>query len=196
MNTVALFRTILISIAISLLCLSGNGQDLPKKIRGYTLIRANVLVGDANIDSSGGQDALVSIGSPSIIDFGWSGVTFEIGASVAPMKQEGRVDFITFREFTVNSIHVDIQEYRHPFALAKGSKTTLPKPAQAVVRTSRIAQAAFKEILESKNEWKIAGTAFVFGRFKKYGFSFKRVVPVNVLLTIPNPIKSALGKNS
>ncbi len=196
MNTLALIRAIFISIAIPLLSFSGNGQELPKKIRGYTLLRANVLVGDADINANGGQDVLVSLGSPSIIDFGWSGVTFEIGASVAPMKQDGRVDFITFREFTINNIQVDIREYRQPFAFAKGSKTTLPKPAQGVVRTSRIAQAAFKEILESKNDWTIAGTAFVFGRFKKYGFSFKRVVPVNVLLTIPNPIKSALGKNS
>jgi hypothetical protein len=38
--------------------------------------------------------------------------------------------------------------------------------------------------------WPVTGRVYVFGRFKKFLFSFKRVVPVELSLTLPNPLKS------
>lgn len=42
----------------------------------------------------------------------------------------------------------------------------------------------------AKDEWTVTGRVFVFGRFKKFGFDFKRVVPVEINLKIKNPLNS------
>jgi hypothetical protein len=46
------------------------------------------------------------------------------------------------------------------------------------------------ELINSPNELVVTGTAFVFGKFKKFGFTFKRVVPVKIDLKFKNPLRS------
>ena len=43
--------------------------------------------------------------------------------------------------------------------------------------------------MDPKKKWSVTGTVFVFGKFKKYGINFKRVVPIKIDLTIANPLK-------
>ena len=70
----------------------------------------------------------------------------------------------------------------------------MPKPARIFLGTGQIVKAAWKEIAETKKEWTITGRVFVFGKFKKLGFSFKRVIPVDINLTIKNPLIEYKGK--
>jgi hypothetical protein len=42
----------------------------------------------------------------------------------------------------------------------------------------------------SKDVWPVTGRVYVFGRFKKFLFSFKRVVPVELNLSLPNPMRN------
>jgi hypothetical protein len=186
--------TITIFLVLLAFASTAFGQSLPKKILGYKVYETDIKVGTTSNADTVGQDPSVLIGPLSIVDLGWSGLTVEINGSLSAIQQSGRVDFITFRDFTINGVPVDVQEYCHSFPLKRGVSTSLPKPAQALIRTSSLAKAAFKEIIGTKEEWAISGTALVFGRFNKYGMSFKRVVPVNVRLTIPNPVKSTFSQ--
>jgi len=166
-------------------------QQLPDKIRGYRVHEAKIRVesGPSAASESGSQDAIVRINSPEIIDFGLSGVTFQVGAEIGAIGQSGNVDFLTFNDFRINGISVDIDEYPHSFVLKKNVITKLPKPAVVTIGSSGIAKAAYNEIVASRPRWAVTGTVFVFGKFKKFGIGFKRVVPVRLDLSIPNPLR-------
>lgn len=165
-------------------------QALPSKIRGYKVYEANVAVlGSArSADEKGGKDAQVTLGEPEIVDIGISGITLEIGADIAAMDQGGRIDFLSFSDFRINGLAVDIEEYRHEFSFKKGEAISIPNPARLTIGTLTMARTARRELIESKTEWLVTGTVFVFGKFKKFGIGFKRVVPVKIDLKINNPL--------
>lgn len=181
-----------ILLCLSLCCFA---QKWPGKIDGYKLHDAKIVVtnGDVNAADSAG-DAVVSVGIPKVIDFGLGGITFEIPAEFVSRKESGSVDFVTFRKITVNGLAIDVDEYRHAFDFKKGKSTALPKPAKVAVRTTALPRAALNELMNTPTDVSVTGTAFVFGRFKKFGFTFKRVVPVTIDLKFPNPISSKRGK--
>jgi hypothetical protein len=49
--------------------------------------------------------------------------------------------------------------------------------------------AALGEWTESKDAWPVTGRIYAFGKFKKGLFSFKRCVPVEMDLTMRNPLR-------
>jgi hypothetical protein len=51
-------------------------------------------------------------------------------------------------------------------------------------------RGAVRELKDSKEEWSVTGRVFVFGKFKKFGFNFKRVVPVEINIKIKNPLRA------
>lgn len=164
-------------------------QTLPGKIRGYKLYNANITVNSpSNAGGKAKADAVVVLGKPTLVALGLTGLTFEIGADIRPVEQTGRIDFLTFKDFRINNIAVEIDEYNHSFAFKKDSTFALPVPARVFVRSSSIAKGAFKALIESKKEWTVSGTVFIFGTFKKFGMSFKRVIPVRVDLKIASPV--------
>ena len=168
-------------------------QSLPDKIRGYKVYDAKVRLEtstDLKTKTTDDSTAFIKVGEPEIVDFGLSGVTLDVGAEIGNISQSGNVDFLTFQDFRVNGLAVEIEEYRHQFALKKDSLIKMPAPARIFIRTSSIAKAAFKELIESNKEWTVTGTTFVFGKFKKFGLSFKRVVPVKIEIKIKNPVSS------
>ena len=55
--------------------------------------------------------------------------------------------------------------------------------------TLRALLGALDEWRESKETWPVTGRVYVFGHFKKFLFKFKRVVPVELNLSLPNPLK-------
>ncbi len=170
----------------------GSGQDLPDKIRGYKVYNANIRVEtgiSAKGDRPGETEAVVTLGDPEIVDFGISGVTFEIKADIGSIDQTGKVDFVSFNDIRINGFAVEIDEYGHSFEFKKGVAIRIPAPVRVFVSSKNIAKAAFRELFDSKKDWKILGTAFVFGKFKKFGFSFKRVVPVKIDVKFKNPIR-------
>ncbi len=167
-------------------------QGLPSKIRGYKLYDAKVTVTNATdaVSQKDRPDAAVRIMDPAVTGLSLTGAVVEVGAEITALKQSGSVDFMTCRDLRVNGIAIEIEEYAYPFAFKEGEKITLPTPAKISIKMGNLAKAAYKELTDPKKDWAVTGTVFVFGKFKKFGFSFKRVVPVKIDLTIKNPLNS------
>ena len=94
-----------------------------------------------------------------------------------------------FKDFKVNGLAVEIEEYANPFEFKKNEPVRLPKPIKIFLSAKQAVKGALSELRNSQEEWMVTGTVLVFGRFKKWGFSAKRVVPVEVSVKIKNPLK-------
>ncbi len=175
---------------LAVLCAASAAQELPNKIRGYKVHRTDLSV--ANDEASAEKrDASVYLefGDPEFSDLGLDGVTFLVPGSLTAEGKSGKIEFLTFRDFTVNGLPVEIREYRDSFDFHNGEMVSLPKPLEITVSIPSAIRGAADEIDGGSPEWEVKGRIFVFGRFKKYGFSFKRVVPVDVAFRVPNPLK-------
>jgi len=173
------FGTLLTVVLTLMLGQTALGQKWPSTIRGYK-------VHDAKIDLK--RDAALKLADWRVAELGFSGATIEVDAEMISKKQGGEIEFVTFNDFKVNGIPVEIEEYKNPFTIKKGQWFALPKPARVHVRMTNIPQAAFRELTEGQGEMAVSGTALVFGKFKKFGFTFKRVVPIKIEMTIANPL--------
>ncbi len=180
-----------IFLILMLLLPSAHAQKLPGKIRGYTVYDARIAVAEATgpRSSEAGSNVNVKLDDPTITGIGLSGIIFEIGAEFTSLGQRGTVDLITFRDIRVNGIGIEMKDYTHSFSFKKNVTVSLPEPARALMRLSSLPRAAYAELFESSDRMTVTGTALVFGRFKKFGFRFKRVVPVTINIEIDNPFK-------
>lgn len=181
-------------------CLIGFGwsafaQDLPKKIRGYKVYQAKISVknqtgksGNSKTVKNDEMEAFVKVSAPQLAGMDLTGITFEMSAEIEIPEQSGKIDFLMFRDFRVNDLAVEIEEYKTSFELKKNENFRLPKPVKIFVGAGQALHGAWSELNDSKKEWTVTGRIFVFGRFKKAGFKFKRVVPVDVNLKIKNPL--------
>lgn len=168
-----------------------QAQELPDEIRGYKVQKADVKIKGANEkgDDKDKSEAYVTVNDPQLVSTTLSGVTFEIMPELDSLEQSGKVDFLTFQDFKVNGMPVEIAEYTEAFEFKKNDIIKLPKPIKVFLSTSQTLQGAVGELRDRKEEWVVTGRVFVFGKFKKWGFNFKRVVPVDVNIKIKNPIK-------
>ena len=165
-------------------------QELPSSIRGYKVHRVKVHVRSGGEQKGGEKEATVKIGQPRIIDIGLEGLTLEATAEISGLDQDGQVDSLTFNDVIVNGIPLRIEDYEQPFKLKKAVPVLLPVPVRGTVSSLNVAKAAYKEATASRDIWQVSGTVLVFGRFRKMGITFKRVIPVPIDLTIPNPLKA------
>ena len=177
---------------IFLLTLSIFAQELPDKIRGYKVHKDKISIQDELDGSRKNKDLYVKVNldNPELADITALGLKLELGGEITVFGQSGTVDFISFKDFQVNGITVEIEEYKETFEFKKNNSFKLEKPIEMFINTAQTLRSAWKEIKDSKEEWLVTGKVFVFGRFKKLGFNFKRVVPVEVKIKIPNPLKS------
>lgn len=171
-------------------------EDLPKEIRGYKVHQAKISVknqtdrnGNGKSAKSDEMEAFVKVSEPQFTEVNLTGIAFEMTADIEVPEQSGQVDFLMFRDFRVNDLAVEIEEYKNSFEFKKNSFFSLPKPVKIFVGAGQTLRGALSEAFESKEEWTVTGRIFVFGRFKKAGFKFKRVVPVDINLKIKNPLK-------
>jgi hypothetical protein len=169
--------------ALLLFSLCLTAQELPDTIRGYKVHRPKA-ERTAALRSAG---PVLPQGS-KLLSISPLGVKFEAEMSIARIPQDGRVDFLAFHDFTVNGVPVDIEEYTASFGIRKNEPVVFPKPANIFISTPHIARAAWTEMRDSRPDWLVQGRVFVFGRFKRFGMTFKRVVPVDVAFSIKNPI--------
>ncbi len=167
-------------------------QDLPNEIRGYKVYKAKISVKNQTekTDVKDKSEAFVKVGEPEVVDVSLTGVTLELSAEIDALEQSGTVDFLTFKDFRVNGLAVDVEEYRESFEFKKNQIITLPKPVKIFVGTGQTLRGAVNEMRDSKKEWTVTGTVFVFGRFKKSFLKFKRVVPVEINIKIKNPLRA------
>lgn len=175
---------------------TATAQDLPSSIRGYKVHSEKIVITSISAKPDGNADATVKVEDPELVDVSLSGVTFEFPAEALSSKQSGKVDFLTFHDFEVNGIKVTIPEYSTPFSFKKGESFRLPQPAKIFLPTTSIANAAWKEMRETRETWQVTGRIFVYGRFRKFGFYHKRVVPVDVNITIANPLTKMLAAHN
>ncbi|HLM03327.1 MAG TPA: hypothetical protein VK400_19905, partial [Pyrinomonadaceae bacterium] len=182
------------------LCLCGlifvftlKAQDLPDEIRGYKVHKAKISVQTGASRNSAGEDfrVIVDFDAPQLVGITPLGATFQVSGEMTVFDQSGKIDFLTFRDFRVNGLKVEIEEYREPFEIEKNKPARLKKPIKIFVSATQSIKGGLKEIFRSETEWQVTGRAFVFGKFKKMGFKFKRVVPVDVNLKIVNPLRES-----
>ncbi len=167
-------------------------QDLPDEIRGYKVHQADVLVTNRDVPAGDEKpDARVRVGDPELTDKSISGITLEVMAEFDSLGHSGTVDFLAFNNFKVNGMAVSIDDYEVSFEFKKNETFLLPKPIKVFVGTLQTLRGALGEIRDSKPTWEVTGTVFVFGKFKKWGMKFKRVVPVEVRLTVKNPVRGS-----
>lgn len=183
---------------VVLSALPALAQELPKEIRGYKVHKTGISVKTSadKVPAGKGPEALVKVGEPGIADVSLTGVTFEIPAEITAFDQSGKVDFLTFQDFKVDGLAVEVEEYRSPFSFRKNELVSLPKPARIFLGTGQIVKAAWKELAETKKQWTITGRVFVFGKFRKLGFNFKRVIPIDINIKIDNPLLEYKAKIS
>jgi hypothetical protein len=134
-------------------------------------------------------DALIQFGQPQLARVTPLGITFKVPIVVAPVTQKGRVDFLMFEDMVVNGSSIDIDEYHRAFDLPNKKPSTLREPLSFYIYLPRAVLAAIGEWSESKATWPVTGRVYVFGKFRKGLFSFKRCVPVELNLTMRNPLK-------
>ena len=171
----------------------------PDKIRGYKVERTVVEVKSAKNNNSAADngaksddsnvDQLLSFGKPALARVTPLGITFEVPIIVAPVTQNGKVDFLVFEDIEINGRSVDISEYNHSFSLPNNGPLTLKNPLQIYIYLPGAMLAAIGEWTDSKETWPVTGRVYVFGKFKKSLFSFKRCVPVELDLTMRNPLR-------
>lgn len=170
----------------------------PEKIRGYTVEQAKVEIrkspdskgGDRDASASTGADALIEFGEPRIVSTTPMGMTFEVPVTIAAVKQGGYVEFLTFEDMVVNGTPVTIKDYEHRFNLPNKQPVMLAEPVSLYISTANALLGALGEWSKPKETWPVTGRVYVFGRFKKFFFAFKRVVPVELSLSLPNPLKN------
>ncbi|HEX8495067.1 MAG TPA: hypothetical protein VF658_19665 [Pyrinomonadaceae bacterium] len=168
----------------------------PKEIRGYKIERAKVEIkrqkdsGETKQpDATNDADALIQFGEPRVARVTPLGLTLEVPITIAAVKQGGHVDFLTFEEMVVNGTPVSVEDYNYSFELPNKSAVTLPVPVRLFISTPRVLLGAFDEWGNSKEMWPITGRVYVFGRFKKFLFKFKRAVPIELSLSLANPLR-------
>lgn len=169
-------------------------RTYPDKIRGYKVERTVVEIKKPNGQTNGANadadvDSLITLGDPKVARVSPLGITFEVPIVVAAVKQSGHVEFLVFEDMTVNGRSVDIAEYQHEFDLPNKKPATLSSPLSIHIHLPGALLAALGEWTESKETWPVTGRVYVFGKFKKSIFSFKRVVPVELSMTMKNPLK-------
>jgi hypothetical protein len=182
---------------------SGQSRSYPDNIRGYKVERTVVEIkkpenknqaNDGQVGSSDSDvDQLITFGQPSIAHATPLGVTFEVPVVVAPVKQSGKVDFLVFEDMEINGHSVQIDEYNHSFGLPDKKASTLRDPLRIYIYLPSAILAALGDWTDSKDTWPVTGRVYVFGKFKKkilgISTSFKRVVPVELNLTMRNPLR-------
>ena len=194
LRTIAALQCACFILSLSMSSAFSQTRTYPDKIRGYKVERTVVEVkkpdGQANgANSDADVDSLIRLGDPKVASVTPLGITFEVPIVVAPVKQSGRVDFLVFEDMSVNGRSVDIDEYQHNFDLPNKTPATLKSPLRIYIYLPSALLAALGEWTESKDTWPVTGRVYVFGKFKKSIFSFKRVVPVELNLTMRNPLK-------
>jgi hypothetical protein len=172
----------------------------PEKIRGYKVERAVVEVkkpstskgpkqSDGSTEPDANVDDLIQLGAPKLAKVTPLGITFATPLVVAPVTQGGHVDFLLFEDMVINEHSVSIDEYRRGFDLPSKQPLTLPESLRIYIYLSSAVLAVLDEWSDSKETWPVTGRIYACGKFKKSVFSFKRCIPVELNLTMRNPLK-------
>ncbi len=187
--------SILFSMFVSCQATFAQTSPYPKEIRGYKVERAVVEIkqpdskSDDNRDPTSSPDGLIRFGDPQLVSVTPLGISLAVPMVVAPVKRKGHVDSLVFEEMMVNGTSVEINEYHHAFDLPNKEPLTLKESLRFFIYLPDALLAAVGEWSNSKENWLMTGRVYVFGKFKKSIFSFKRCIPVELNLMMRNPLR-------
>ncbi|HYT49837.1 MAG TPA: hypothetical protein VEL78_05555, partial [Pyrinomonadaceae bacterium] len=165
--------------------------EYPKEIRGYKLERVTIEPKEkkgAGNDSAS-NDPIIKFGEARVVSVSPLGVTLEIPIVVAPVKQKGKIDFLSFYDMTINGTRVEVDDYNESFDLPTEQALTLRRPITIFVATPNAVVGAVQDLARPKETWPVTGVVYVFGQFKKWIFTGKRVLPVEIDLQMRNPLR-------
>lgn len=195
---------------------SSTSRPLPKTVRGYKVERVQIkLKGRASKGKDEGNNvsrssddsrrdqhrdrsaddgdeeaarALIRFGEPRVVSFSLFKIELDFPVEIAAVEQRGRIDWLVFEAITINGVAVEIADYARGFHLPNELPLRLPEPLRVTVATPRALLATFDELRQPRSDWKIGGRVYALGRFKKFFFTFRRAVPIELDLSVPNPI--------
>lgn len=178
---------------------SAQQRTYPKEIRGYKVERAAVKMkrdedkkknkNESSTSEESNPDSLIRFGEPRLAVPTPLGIRLEIPIVVAPVTQKGHVDFLMFEDMVVNGTPVEIDEYRRSFDLPNKDDLVLDEPLRFTVNLPNAVLGVLGELAAPKETWLVTGRVYVFGRYKKFLFTFKRTIPVELNLTMRNPTR-------
>ncbi|NNF00072.1 MAG: hypothetical protein HKN25_13710 [Pyrinomonadaceae bacterium] len=193
LHSVCIVRSLLLLFCLlPATLISISAQKLPGSIRGYKVHNSPVVVKAANqaVRVKRNVRVIIKKFDINITEVFVLNSIWEVRNEFTVFEQSGKVDFLTFHNFKVNGFDVEIDEYKEGFTFKKGRKISLPGPIRVNMSNLNGVKAAIEELRGPQSKWRVTGKMFVFGRFKKFLFTFKRVVPVDIDLTIQNPFQN------
>ena len=165
-----------------------TSRAYPKTIRGYKVEQATVEVRNSKSDDS--SAGLITFGEARVVRITPLGVTLELPIVVSPVKQKGRVDFLSFEDMSINDTAVEVDDYYSSFELPNDRPLVLQRPLVVFVGMPSALVGAVMDWASPREMWPVNGVVYVFGQFKKLIFKPKRVVPVELNLQMRNPLRA------
>jgi hypothetical protein len=175
-------KTAAVLLIAFLAAIAATGQEFPDRVDGYKVHRV----------AKKTKDFSLTLSKPAVTGADLSQIKFEVEATVTA-KVTASVERILLEDLTVNGIAVKASPYAVPFEIKKGKAVTLPEKLQASVKSSDAAKAAWREIADRKKDWHIKGRAVIFGKFRRFGMTWTRAVPVEIDLFVKNPVPEAVA---
>ena len=182
------FALLLYGIVGLMLVANCSAQQLPSKILGYKVQNAKSVVTTAELNRASDADIQIRLSDLSVSHIGLLGATVNVGGEMLPLAASGKVDRLMFRDITINGVAVDVDGLTDKFEFHKGETLKLEKSLHASLSPLNAVKAGLAEISDDRPTWSVAGTIFVFCRVKKFGFTFKRVIPIKFSLAVKNPL--------
>jgi hypothetical protein len=146
------------------------------------------VVNAGTLDPAADAEIMIGVTEMSLSDIRLAGAALDLKGEMLSTAASGRVDKLMFRNVKVNGIAVDIEDVTDDFSFEKGKVRSLSNTLYVKFSPVTAAKAGLAEITASRTKWDVSGTVFVFCRAKKFGFSFKRVVPIKFSLNVDNPL--------
>jgi hypothetical protein len=202
---------ILLVLLPTLVALAQQNDDtnrpMPKEVRGYKIHRAQVEMKKPGESKQKKPDKksekekferdeydeteplLVRLGEAELVGVTPLGVTLDVPVIIAPVNHQGDVDLLVFEDMRVNGTPVTLDDYVHPFKLPNKEPLTLAPSVRIFVSTPQAVLRTIDDVFNSKEVWPVTGRIYVCGNFKKFMFTFKRAVPVELQTSIKNPLR-------
>lgn len=192
-----IFRLIFVLFFATYFCFPAFSQNLPDRIRGYKVHKANVSVhaDKTSLESAKKPKVLLDSFTIDLAGVSLTKTSWDALIAFTVFGQSGRVDFISFQSFQINGTAVEIEEYQHRFKFKRGRKVSLVKPLSMSIGNLSGFRVAVRKLFDQEKEWRVQGKILVFGKFKKSFFRFKRVVPVDIDIVLKNPFDKQKRKD-
>ncbi|KXK04063.1 MAG: hypothetical protein UZ17_ACD001000977 [Acidobacteria bacterium OLB17] len=174
------------SALILLTAFLAMGQGYSDRIDGYKVHKRPIVIRSIDREESSG-DVNFRLDGIAFAGVAITAIKFEIRASVSS-KRTATIERVRFEELSANGIPVKAEDLTREFVLPAGELTAIPDPLVCEVSSFGAAKAAWNELTDPKKEWRIKGKAFIFGRFRRFGMTFRRAVPVEIDVLVKNPI--------